>query len=124
MQHRILDPEDENVLNYRRPTRAALEIGRVGMTRCCESDDVDCRASPVADAAFRVEAESALHPATFGRGRIKLWCPGPREITRDVCDGAAACLSTAFSSGGWSEIPMPMGDETDPQSAVGIIAGL
>lgn len=94
------------------------------MTVCCYgSGEVDCRISPLADAAFRVEAESVPRPAIPGWGRIKLWSPGPDEITREVCSGVAACLSAAFSSGVWSETPMPVGDETDPHSAAGIIAG-
>jgi hypothetical protein len=92
--------------------------------RCYGSGDVDFRISPLADAASRVEAESVPRPAIPRWGRIKLWSPEPDEITREVCSGAAACLSAAFSSGVWSETPMPVGDETDPDSAAGIIAGL
>src|SRR5262245_12322100 len=93
-------------------------------TRCFVSGGADCRPSPVREAAFRTGTESEPRLTTQGWGRIKLWSPGPDEITRDVCDGAAACLSAAFSSGVWSETPMPLGDETDPHSAVGIIARL
>jgi hypothetical protein len=59
-----------------------------------------------------------------GFDRVKLWSPGPDEITREVLFATAACLSAAFSSGIWAETPVPMGDETDPQSAVGIITRL
>ena len=36
----------------------------------------------------------------------------------------AECLSAAFSSGIWQATPMPIGNKSDPNSALGVIAGL
>ncbi len=55
--------------------------------------------------------------------------PGCRLRLAETCNGAdagalALCLSAAFSSGIWAETPMPVGDASDPDSAMGVLGGL
>jgi len=56
--------------------------------------------------------------------RIRIWCPTPRQLRRTLWVEVASTLSSAFSSQGWEATPMPVGDATDPNSALGIMAEL
>lgn len=55
---------------------------------------------------------------------IHVWSPRPKQLQGLLGEATARCLSAAFSSGEWARTPMPLGDESDPHSAQGIIAQL
>lgn len=55
---------------------------------------------------------------------IRIWSPRPEQMQGPLGEAASKCLATAFSSGEWAPTPMPLGDESDPHSARGIIAQL
>jgi len=46
------------------------------------------------------------------------------EVCGELRHAVAACISAAFSSGVWAKSPIPLGRESDRNSARGIIAEL
>jgi hypothetical protein len=57
-------------------------------------------------------------------GGTRIWSPTRDDIDGVVGDSIVQCLAAAFGSGVWASSPMPVGDETNPHSARGIVASL
>lgn len=56
--------------------------------------------------------------------RVRIWAPTPAQLRATLWAQVASTLSAAFSSQGWKETPMPVGDTTDAHSALGIMSEL
>ena len=63
-------------------------------------------------------------PTVFRANRIRLWSPASSQIQGALKEVIATSLAEAFSSREWTRTPMPVGDDSDPNSAQGIIATL
>lgn len=55
-------------------------------------------------------------------GRVRLWSAHDICVRDEFRNAIATCLATAFSSGVWASSPMPVGDDSERQSAHGIIS--
>lgn len=56
--------------------------------------------------------------------RIRIWAPTHEQVRAGLWNAIARALSSAFSSREWRGSPMPIGDASDPHSALGIMTQL
>lgn len=56
--------------------------------------------------------------------RIRVWSPGHDQLSAGLENAVATALSSAFSSRDWQCSPMPIGNASDPHSALGIMSQL